>query len=92
MNKFEITEENLKDLQKYSLECFDEYKKSQDDNLWFGVEYDTTAYDFNIFDCDYYCDTTDHMICCVVYQCDGSKEEGWEANWEKYEVLWEKKK
>ena len=46
----QISMKNLEHLKKYSFECFDEYKKSQDDNLWFGVDYDTTAYDINIYD------------------------------------------
>jgi len=95
MTKFEISKENLEHLQRYSLECFDEYKKSQECDSWFGVEYETTAYDINIFDTDYYGNRTNHyipMICCVAYQCDGSKEEGWEANWSNGKILWEKKK
>tara|TARA_R100000773_G_C4151970_1_gene73638 strand:+ start:237 stop:515 length:279 start_codon:yes stop_codon:yes gene_type:complete len=92
MTKFEITEENLEHLQRYSFECFDEYKKSQDGNLWFGVEYETTAYDINIYDTDYYGNKPDHMICCVAYKCDGSKEEGFNANWSNGKILWEKKK
>tara|TARA_R100000657_G_C4620568_1_gene70976 strand:+ start:308 stop:580 length:273 start_codon:yes stop_codon:yes gene_type:complete len=88
----QISEKDFRHLAKYSSKCFEEYKKSKDDNLWFGVEYKTTAYDINIYDTNYYGNRNDGMVVCVAYQCEGSKEKGWSANWSEGKVLWEIKK
>tara|TARA_A100000171_G_C2070590_1_gene114513 strand:- start:192 stop:485 length:294 start_codon:yes stop_codon:yes gene_type:complete len=88
--ELKLSKKELRQLGKFSCECLEDWRKSTDESLWYGVQFDKRMFDLNLWDDE------EGNIVCTAYECDpmleefpdGSVEPNWTTNINFEKFLW----